>query len=134
MTTGTFTEEEQEVWQIVTAMNRAWVTGSPELVAGFLHDHATILGPGLTVMAEGKTACAQSYRDFVGRAHIQHFAEHSPFVRVSFPTAVAAYRYDIRYTMEGVGYEEKGQDLLVCVHEDGRWQVFCREVLFDEKR
>jgi hypothetical protein len=131
MTSGTFTEEEREVWQMVTAMNRAWVTGSPELVAGFLHDKATIIGPGLTVMTEGKTACAESYRDFVIRAAIHHFSEHSPFVRVSFPTAVAGYRYDIRYDMEGVLPEETGQDLLVCVHEDGRWQVLCREVLFE---
>jgi hypothetical protein len=81
-------------------------------------------------MTEGKTACAESYQDFVIRAAIHHFSEHSPFVRVSFPTAVAGYRYDIRYGMEGVLHEETGQDLLICVHEDGRWKVLCREVLF----
>lgn len=115
---------------MVTAMNRAWVTGSPERVAGFLHDRVTIPGPGLALMAEGKTACTRSYEDFVSRATIHHFSEHSPIVRVSFPTAVAGYRYDIRYTMEGVLHEEKGQDLLVCLHEGGRWLVLCREVLF----
>jgi hypothetical protein len=128
----TFTNKEQEVWQIVTAMNRAWVSGSPELVAGFLHDNVTILGPGLAVMAEGKEACTQSYKDFAGRAVIHYFSEHSPFVRLAFPAAVAGYRYEIRYTMNDVLHEETGQDLLVCIAKDGCWKVLCREVLFDE--
>lgn len=132
MKKSTFTPDKEAVWERVVAMNRAWVTGHPEQVAEFLHDNVAIIGPKLTVMAEGKTAYTQSYQDFADRATIHHFSEVSPFVRVSFPTAVTGYRYDIRYDMEGVRFEETGQDLLVWIHEESRWQILLREVLFDD--
>lgn len=60
---------------------------------------------------------------------MHEFRELDPRVDVFGQTAVATYRFEIRYDMGDQSYDEHGQDVLVFARQDGRWQVVWRAIL-----
>jgi hypothetical protein len=131
MTDCIFSPEEQEIRDLIRSINHAWLTGNAGQIARSLDEGVIILGPGPQVMAEGREACVRSYQDFSDCAIIHAFAEHTPVVKVFGTTAVASYRYTIRYETGGILHEETGQDLFVFRNLKNQWLIICREASFD---
>lgn len=130
MTGCTYTREEQEIRDRTRSINQAWLAGNAGQLARYFDESAIILGPGPQVMAEGREACVRSYQDFSDWATVHSFSEHAPVVKVFSTTAVASYRYTIRYETEGIRHEDTGQDLFVFRYRQNQWLVICREVSF----
>jgi hypothetical protein len=123
MTDCIFSPEEREIRDHDLSINQAWLTGNAGQVVRYPDDGMIIPGPGPQVIAEGREACVRSYRDFSDRATICAFAEHAPVMKVFGTTAVASYRYTIRYETEGILHEDTGQDLFVFRYQGHQWLI-----------
>ena len=111
------------------AYDRCWVEGRPEDLRQFLHPDVVFTGPGFQRLARGIDACVQSYVDFLSAARIHDFTVTDRVVDLAGESAVLTYRWTIDYEMEGRRNVESGQDLLVWVKRDDRWEIFWRSQL-----
>lgn len=92
----------------------------------FLHPDVTFVGPQLEVLAEGRDACLRSYDEFLAQAEVHDFEEQPAALRVVGSTAVATYEWSIAYSIAGERYDERGREVLVCVHDNAGWRIAWR--------
>jgi uncharacterized protein (TIGR02246 family) len=122
------TEAEREIWNLIRASNRAWTEGDLAAVADFFDEGAVLVKPGLGGRVEGREAIVKSYEDYVHHAQTHAFEEQEHCVDVVGDTAVATYRYAIRYTMKNEDQErdESGQEVLVLKRSGEAWKAIWR--------
>jgi hypothetical protein len=75
---------------------------------------------------DGKTACIQSYRDFMEIAQVLAYEEEEPDIILRPGFAVASYGWRIQYEMNGNNFDDKGRDWLALENQDGSWRVVWR--------
>jgi ketosteroid isomerase-like protein len=121
----------QEVWQVVQRLNRAWVEGRPADLAKWFHEDMVIVAPDLRTRFEGREACIRSYAEFLDRGVVDRFEEIEPHVDVFGDAAVATYRFDVTYEMGGQTLRDRGGDLFVLRRENGGWKAVWRTMLLD---
>ena len=119
----------EAIKELITNLNDAWRTGRFDDLAALFHQNAVIIAPNGSVLAQGRDACVQGYREYALLARTQTFEMHEPVVLVHDTTAVAQYHFHIRYERGGETHEESGGEQLVFVHEDGAWRIIWRGVL-----
>lgn len=121
--------ESDHIWQLVRTINQAWLQGKAERMAEVLHPAAVFVHANFAGRVEGREACVKSYADFSSQSKVHHFQEFDPHVDVTGDTAVATYRFQIKYDMGGKTFDEAGQDVLIFNRQDGRWQVVWRAIV-----
>ncbi len=121
--------------RIIAAINEVWSVAAPDRIAALLQpyfaDEITIVGPGFAALGSGRDAAIASYADFARVATIASFGSDEPVVHVGGDTAVATYRWRIRYTMNGADYDESGHDVFVLRREGAGWLATWRAMLPD---
>ncbi len=126
-------DDQRAVWRAVEAINAAWTANSaaelPVALGNAFREDMVIVAPGFVQRLEGRDACVRSYVDFVDRAEIHDFDVADAAVDVLGDTAVATYRYDIAFTLEGERYDEAGRDLFVFARDGDRWRAAWRTML-----
>jgi hypothetical protein len=133
MTSPNKSHERQEIKQVIASINQSWRQGRPQELEKYFHPDMVIAAPGLKVVARGRDACIQSYRDFIGRATISDYQESDHSIEVWDGTAVVSYRFQISYRMNDREHGEAGHDLFVFIHQKGKWQAVWRTmILIDE--
>ncbi|HZR08441.1 MAG TPA: nuclear transport factor 2 family protein [Myxococcales bacterium] len=122
------TEEEREIWELIRRSNRAWIAGAAHEVSGLFDDDAVVVAPGLEAKVQGREAIVRSYEDYVHHARTHAFEELEHQIDVFGDIAVAAYRFTVRYTLNGedAEREETGQEMLVLRRGPGGWKVIWR--------
>jgi hypothetical protein len=115
--------------EVVTAINRAWVSGRLGDLEPLLHPRAIIVGADLSRLAEGRDACIASYRDFLSAATVHEFQERDVRVEEYEGAAVVSYGYRIRYESGGERHQEEGREVLLLVRSVDGWQGAWRQVL-----
>jgi hypothetical protein len=91
----TFKDGEQEaVWEVMQAINRAWVHGRPDEMEPHLHPDMVIVTSDVEYRADGRDACIDTYKDFCKRATIQDYKEDQPNVDIFDEQAVVIYQFD----------------------------------------
>ena len=123
------TEEKEEVWDVMQAINKAWVEGRPDDLDPFFHEDMVIVAPDFRSGARGKEACIRSYRDFCSRATIHDFQEDRPEVEVFDSTAVVSYAFEISHEADGKIRHDRGRDLFIFVQDRDQWQAVWRTLL-----
>ncbi len=123
---------DNEIRQLLRRINQAWVKGHPEDLEKCFHANMVMFQPDLQSRLEGRQNCVRSYEDFCGQAVIHDFREFEPAIDVCGNTAIATYRWEIRYEMNGESFNETGRDLFVFVREDGRWQAIWRAMILPQ--
>ncbi|MEZ4553908.1 MAG: nuclear transport factor 2 family protein [Dehalococcoidia bacterium] len=129
MTTSPLSPQHDEAWDIVRRVNQAWVLGRTEELETLLHLSMVVLPPPPAEPVRGREACIESYREFALAARVLHFEELHPTVDIFGDTAVATYDFAITYEMNGTYTTERGREIFVLAHEDGRWQAVWRTQL-----
>jgi hypothetical protein len=116
---------QQDVWEFVQELNRAWTTGHPERLTDFFHTGMVAHTPGAAQRLESGAACVAGWTSFVESALIHSWKEDNPLVRIHAQgsAAVVAYEYTLNCELAGSHHELKGRDLFFLVQEDGRWWV-----------
>ncbi len=72
----------------------------------------------------------QSYVDYVAAVKTHAFDVVARSVEVSGDTAVASYRFTVRYEVEGKVQEELGQEVLAFAKRAEGWRAVWRTQLF----
>lgn len=122
-------ETQREVWEVMQAINRAWLDGDMDGLESRLHEDMVIVPPGFGSAVEGREACMQGYRDFAAHSTVRTFREHDVHVHVAGETAVATYGYEITYEMDGESFRDEGQDLYVFLRREGTWLAVWRTLV-----
>jgi hypothetical protein len=123
------TQTQQLIWHTVQKLNKEWLNNKTEELAYYFHKDMVITGPDLHELAHDKAACIKSYKDFIDKAVIHEYKEYDPEVNVFAYTAIARYKFDITYEMDGKTYKETGRDLFVMIKEEERWQAVWRTMI-----
>lgn len=115
---------EQEAWDTVRAMNRAWTSGDVESLRRWFHRDMVAVTPMDRSRLVGAEACIASWTRFVKAAKVEEWAERE--LRVTLfggNAAVVSYDYDVSYVAAGTRHRQGGRDLFFLVLADGRWQI-----------
>ena len=119
--------DEQSILSIICADNEAWTSGKladgPEAMYA---DNAVLVAPGFGVRIEGRDEIRRSYEQFVKAAAVVSFEEADQHVDVHGGTAVATYRFSIRYRIGEETHDERGHEVLVFVRGAQGWRVLWR--------
>jgi len=118
--------EEDDLWQAIKDANDAWTRGDPRDVAPLFHAHAVMVAPAMKARLHGRDAMVESYLDYCRQAKTHAFEELDHAIDVFGDTAVVTYRFRVRYELDETVHDEVGQEVLVLIHEDDRWQVVWR--------
>ena len=122
-------QEQEQIRNLLSRINEAWLTGQTERLSDCFHNHMIVKGPDLQEMARGREACVKSYADFIRLATVGEFQASEPVIDLIGNVAVVTSPWKISYWMNDRDYHESGRDLLVFIREDGGWQVAWRSVL-----
>jgi ketosteroid isomerase-like protein len=122
-------KDRDEIRRILKSINEAWTKGRAEDLDKYFHEDMVIAQPGFGIRGEGKRACVDSYREFAGMASIQSLKESQHVVLVWGNTAVASYRFEIEYELDGQAHQDAGYDLFVFARENGDWLAVWRTIL-----
>jgi len=128
--TSTFeSQTREEIWQILKEINAAWVNDRTDELNRFFHEDMVIAGHDFRKLGEGKGACVKSYKDFRSQISIHDFHEEDAAIDIFGDTAIATYRFEITYEMNGKTFNESGRDVFIFVREEGRWQAVWRTIV-----
>jgi hypothetical protein len=120
-------------WEVVQAVNRAWVERRPEEALPHLHESVVYMAPGIVEAGRGREAVIAGYREFIDGATIHGYDEVGERADVAGDTAVVTYRWMIDYTMGGERLVESGVDLFVLTRQGETWLVTWRLLLPDPR-
>ena len=115
---------------VIRRINAAWREKEFDGLEECFHPDALILGPGYRVMARGRTACVDSYREFANDAGVLDYSEADHAVYVWGIVAVSTYSWTITYERGGNRSTEAGTDQFVCALFSDQWLVVSRAIMF----
>ena len=122
-------KDREEIRHVLRNINHAWTEGPVDDLRKYFHEDMIIAQPGFGIRGEGKNACVDSYREFAGMASIDGLRESEHVILVWGDTAVASYRFDIEYELDGQAHQDAGYDLFVFTRQDGTWLAAWRTIL-----
>jgi ketosteroid isomerase-like protein len=129
MTSTIESQIRDEIWQILQDINDAWVNDRTDELNRFFHENMVIASPDFRKLGEGRDACVKSYKDFRSQAIIHDLHEEDAAIDVFGDTAIATYRFEITYEMNGKTFSESGRDVFIFVREEEGWQAVWRTVV-----
>jgi hypothetical protein len=121
--------DREQITHILKAINRAWTSGDTDDLSKYFHEDMIIAQPGFGIRGEGRSACVDSYKGFAGMASINALRESEHMVLVWGDTAVASYKFDVEYEMDGQSHRDAGYDLFVFTRLEGAWLAVWRTIL-----
>ena len=129
MESSMISEEKKKIRSLLEAINRAWIEGQPEKLHDYFHEDMVIAQPGGAVYGRGKDMCVDSYKGFLSQADIIHFKESEPIIDMWGTTAVAAYTYELTYSLGDKEQKDSGVDLFIFSQTGERWLAVWRALL-----
>jgi ketosteroid isomerase-like protein len=111
---------------LVELMDRCWMERRFEDLAAYIADDVVMVAPGGQVRMEGLRAAIESYREFMGRSHVRHFAASDHVVTVRGDAAVVEYKWVMAWESDGATHDAAGGEILVLARRGGAWRVIWR--------
>src|SRR5262249_7481589 len=123
--TPTTQSEEQQVWRVVEAFNRAFASGDVEQYFTFIDQEITVLTPSNPYRIEG---IADDREEFewglrTGTGKVGYFQELQPLVRVSGDMALVTYYSRGSYGGEGSGKTLYLKETDVLIRRHDGWKI-----------
>ncbi len=122
-------DPKEEIQQLLKKINRAWTESQTEILNEVFHEDMMIVSPDFQVLGKGREACVKSYEDFIRQATLREFSESDATIEVWEHTALASYRFDMAWEMDGQSFQEAGRDVFVFTLQHNRWQAVWRTIL-----
>ena len=119
-------DDRDMVADALRRINDAWVSASAADMRDDLDERVVMVQPAFRGRVEGREAAIESYREFTESAVIHGYAESELRIDAFGEAAVATYRYDIDWEMDGERHVEAGHDLFVFRAHGGRWVAVWR--------
>jgi uncharacterized protein (TIGR02246 family) len=117
---------EQEVWQTVQAMNKAWAEdGDAEKLNDYFHKDMVAITPTDRNRLEGREACVAGWKAFVQATKIHYWKVLDPKVELFGENkfAIVTYYFDMSFDMGGQTITIGGRDMFALVNENGKWWI-----------
>lgn len=121
--------DREEIVRILRAVNAAWTKGDTDDLNKYFHEDMIIARPDFGIHGEGRNACVDSYKKFASMANIQGLKESQHVVLVWGDTAVASYKFEVDYELDGQAHQDAGYDLFVFARQKGTWLAVWRTIL-----
>lgn len=117
------TKTQQEVWQVVQAMNDCWTNGHPKDLVNYFHKNMVLVSPNRNARIEGGDTCAAAWTAYATSTTIKEWKTTDPRVDVycNGNCAVVIYNYEIHIEVGGEEQRLAGRDMFVFVREKGKW-------------
>jgi ketosteroid isomerase-like protein len=125
------TADERAIRAVIERIDAAWKHKQFAGLEDCFAPDAVIVGPGGTVYAAGRAACAESYREFAGNADVLDYSESDHLLRVWPGTGIYTYKWHMTYAREGGPKREAGTDELILSLVSGEWCVVYRNIYFE---
>ena len=125
---------QSEIRGVLSRLSAAWREERFDELEDILHQSVVFVQLGFNGRVEGRTACVNTYREFMSSAKVVDYSESDPTVDVWGGTAVATYRFEMAWEMNGKPHHEVGRDMFVFVREDSRWQVVWRTMISESRQ
>ena len=117
---------EKELASLVHEINEAWLGGDLGWLRRHFHPEIVMVAPGFRERVHGADACVRSFEDFLTNAEVRDFRESEVVVDTFGPAAVASFRFEIVYALDGRDYRESGRDIWVFALDPGGWKAVWR--------
>lgn len=124
------TDREGEVRAVLGRIEAAWKEKRFEGLDECFDEKAVIVGPNYAVFASGRTACAESYREFATNAAVLSYSESDHVLRLWDSTAVFTFSWRMTYQRDNGPKAEFGTDQLVLALDQSSWRVLFRYIYF----
>jgi hypothetical protein len=115
-----------EVHEAIRQINTLWLSGRVARLGEFLMSDVVMIAPAFQARLEGVRAVIDSFQAFIRNARVHSFRDSEMQIDVWEETAMASYRFDMRYEYDGVTYDEAGRELWLFVRVDKRWRLSWR--------
>jgi hypothetical protein len=126
---STSPEDHKAVARVLSRITAAWTERRFEDLRDCFDENVVFVSPDLTRRVEGRQACIASYLDFVSQAQVDAYHEDPPTIDIWNNTAVAAYRWTMRWSMGGESHDGSGHDIFAFARRDGKWRAVWRLLL-----
>ena len=128
-------EKEKEAWNVVKAINDAWVGDRAEKIGVHLHPDCVMAAPDFDQYLRGKEAVLNSYIEYTGMAKTRVFGITNASVDVFGTTAVVNATFVVTYDLNGKSYQGAGREIWVLTYTNDRWYGIWRSLadMFEEE-
>jgi hypothetical protein len=123
-------DSEAEVRAVLGRIEAAWKEKRFDGLDECFDEEAVIVGPNFVVFASGRTACAESYREFAANAAVLAYSESDHALRLWERTAVYSFSWRMTYERDGGPRAEYGTDQLILGFSQRTWRVLFRYINF----
>lgn len=118
--------DEQVIWDLIDRSNDAWTVGRIDAVTALYFDDAVLVGTELGLTVKGRDAIVATYEQFMTAATVKKFQVIRRSLHLTGETAIAAYVFEIVYTMNGQSASERGEEILVMQRRGDGWKATWR--------
>lgn len=121
----TLTPEQQAVWSVIAAFNRAFADNDPDRYFSFIDPALTVITPGNPYRVEGLAADREGfeYGLSLGYSRVGYFQELQPRVEVYGEAALVTYHSRGAYGPEGQTKMAYLKETDVLIRRDGEWKI-----------
>lgn len=121
-------DDRARIRAVLKTINDAWSRGTPEAlpsaVRDCFHDKVIFRGPDFRVVASGPEAAIASFVEFMRAAQIDRCRISDPDIDLAGDTAIATFKWQMSYHLNGDGHDEAGFEIDVLTRgDDHRWLV-----------
>ncbi len=121
--------QQSEIRGVLSRLTASWREERFDELEDILHQSVVFVEPGFRGRIEGKTACVDSFRQFMSAAKVVDYVERDVVIDVWGTTAIATYGFEMTWEKDGKSYRDAGHDVLVFAREESRWQVVWRTMV-----
>jgi uncharacterized protein (TIGR02246 family) len=115
---------------VLDRIRRAWQLKEFDDLDECFDEDAVITGPGHALYATGRSACAESYREFARNAAVLEYSESGHQLRRWDRVAVHTFSWKMTYQRDRGAKVEEGTDQLVLECRADEWRVVYRHIFF----
>jgi DNA ligase-1 len=119
--------EDAEPRDVVRRLQEGWRGQRWADVEAALHEQCVFVRPDGS-RVEGRTACVQSYREFMSNARIIRYVESDHRLDAWGAAAVASCRWEMSWAMAGKPSRARGTETLVLARAQDAWRVVFRTI------
>ena len=115
--------ENDQIIGVIKSLSVAWREKQFDSLGPLFAESVVFQDPEGHRIVEGKGACVQSYRDFMGIAKVLAYEEDEPDLISFVGFVMANYGWRIDYEMSGANFHHEGRDWLALEKQDGSWRI-----------
>jgi ketosteroid isomerase-like protein len=118
--------DPNQITDVIRSLSQAWRERQFDRLEPLFADAIVFQDSKGHRLLEGKAACIQSYREFMGIAKVLAYDEEESDLLRFAGFVMANYGWRIDYEMNGGKFHDEGRDWLALAKKDGAWRIHWR--------